>query len=179
MQERGASAFSDWTDDTRALIEDTTQSIREICAELHPRMPSHGALFSMLKDYAGPYARRTGLQTDVTSDQEDGQFSAELELALFRVAQEALTNSAKHAYATHVQVDLQFHTEPMVLSIIDNGVGFDVGGSAPAQPRRGQGLVNMRETAEFNGCDFESQSTRGGGTQVTVRIPKSRRIINA
>jgi two-component system sensor histidine kinase UhpB len=93
--------------------------------------------------------------------------SPEIELALYRIAQEALTNVAKHADATHATIDLQFREGTVSLRIEDDGRGFE--------PReglgRGLGLFGMRERAELVHGTFALESEPGHGTRITIAVP--------
>jgi signal transduction histidine kinase len=91
-----------------------------------------------------------------------------VELALFRITQEALTNVARHAQASHARVELGPVGDGAVLTIQDDGSGFP----DEERPRKpGYGLITMRERAESIGGTFEAGSAEGGGTLITVRLP--------
>ncbi len=159
--------FTDRIEDTRALIEDTNASIREICAGLHPSAIERGGLLGVIQSYALQFSKRTGIQTHVYFPHHEVALPTDLELALFRIFQEALTNCAKHANATAVEVRGQWDGRPIFLSIADNGQGFDPSAS---QAQSGLGLISMREMVEFIGGQLRVQSTSGQGTQVYVEI---------
>lgn len=162
-----AHDFTDRIEDTRALIEDTNASIREICAGLHPSAIERGGLLGVIQSYALQFSKRTGIQTHVYCPHHEIALQPDLELALFRVFQEALTNCAKHAKATAVDVQVQLDGHPIFLSIADNGQGFD---AHNANTQSGLGLISMRETVEFIGGQLRVESTPGHGTQVYVEI---------
>ena len=88
---------------------------------------------------------------------------------MYRLAQEALNNVAKHARANHVDVVLERSAESMSVIIEDNGVGFDVANAEAAG--RGLGLIGMRERAALVGAELQIESTPGRGTTVIVRAP--------
>lgn len=168
--ERTTEEFAGRVEDTRALIEDTTLSVREICAELHPPVIDCGGLFAVVQSYAQQFARRTGLQVNVECQHGEVRLANNLELALFRIVQEALTNSAKHAQARTLTVLLQLDARPVMVMVTDDGVGFDVDNALKARYAVGQGLIHMRETAEFAGGSFTLQSAPGHGTRICVEI---------
>jgi two-component system NarL family sensor kinase len=92
---------------------------------------------------------------------------------LFRITQEALTNVAKHAGASTVCIELDIGTETTYLEISDDGRGFDAASPAPATSQgllSGQGLLNMREMAEFSGGRFSLHASPGFGTRLQVVI---------
>jgi signal transduction histidine kinase len=100
----------------------------------------------------------------------DGQRVApELETAVYRIAQEALTNVAKHAHAQHVALELRREPEGLRLTVEDDGVGFDPGG-----PLGGFGLVGMRERLELAGGTLEVRPREPGGTRVEAWFPLAR-----
>ena len=93
-------------------------------------------------------------------------------MALFRIAQEALNNIGKHSKATMAGVNLSVIGKNIVLSVNDNGVGFNLNGERRA-PGRGFGLGNMRQRAESVGGAITIVSTRGAGTTLSVTVPSS------
>jgi len=161
------NALADRIEDTRALIEDTNASIREICAGLHPAAIERGGILGVIQSHALQFAKRTGIQTQVHCPHQEMALQPDLELALFRVFQETLTNCAKHAHATSVVVRLQLDARPIFLAISDNGNGFD---THDTTLQRGLGLVSMRETVELAGGQLRVTSQPGRGTQVVVEI---------
>ncbi len=156
-------------DDTRALISDTTASIREICADMRPPLLDYAGLAAALESYVHQFARRTGIEVRFDCLNHTARYTPELESLLFRIAQESLTNCAKHAQATSVKLTLSDGTAPIVLTIMDDGIGFD--------PRllgknglTGLGVLNMREMAEVAGGRFNLESAPGKGTYIVVEI---------
>lgn len=170
---RLTSAFAHRIEDTRALIDDTNASIRDICAELHPAALEMGGLLAAVQSYAQQMAARTGLKVVVQCPHGEARLAAALELSLFRIVQEAMTNCAKHARATTVSVRLLFAAEPIRVAVSDDGVGFDAERVLRVASRSGLGLLNMRETAEFVGGRLSIESVPGRGTQVLVEIDPS------
>lgn len=169
-EQRAAQEFADRIEDTRALILDTTLSVREICAELYPPALGAAGLLGVLQSYAEPFSKRTGLQVQIQCPHGDLRLAPDLELALFRIVQEALTNCAKHANASQVMVRLQLDSKPKLLSVTDDGDGFELDAIAGSHSVRGQGLRNMKETAEFVGGRFTLESVPGCGARVFVEI---------
>lgn len=157
-------------EDTRALIDDTTLSIREICAGLHPSAIERGGLLGVVRAYCEQSTRRTGMRVDLRCPHEERRLSPELELALFRIVQEALTNCAKHSNARSVEVRLQFDRPPIIVSITDDGQGFDAEAALQSCNLRGLGLVNMRDTVDFAGGRMRLESSPGAGTRIYIEI---------
>jgi len=110
---------------------------------------------------------RAGVPVDVLA-RNVGRLPPAVETAVYRIAQEALTNVAKHARATSVDVILERRADHVSLIIEDDGVGFDpVAGGASGQ---GFGLVGMQERAGLVGATLEIESSAGKGTTVLVRM---------
>lgn len=157
-------------EDTRALIEDTNASIREICADLRPPVLDYAGLLAALESYAYQFSRRTGISVLVDCYHRSVRLSAELESALFRIAQEALTNCAKHARATSIKVTLDHSSRSIILTVADNGVGFDPDSFRESLHPGGLGVINMKELAEFFDGTFTLVSSPGLGTWIKVEI---------
>jgi PAS domain S-box-containing protein len=158
--------------DNRALVEDTAVSIREICAELRPPVLDYAGLVPALESYVAQFARRTGLEAVFrhSGREEKPALAPATESALFRIAQEALTNVAKHADAKRVTVELA--TRPPCLDVCDDGRGFQPLFDPPIPGATGGlGIITMRETTELSGGTFELHSQHGGGTRIVVRLP--------
>jgi len=156
--------------DTRALLADTTAGIRDVCAELRPATLDYAGLPDALREYAQQFSRRTGIAVKVSAERSAERGDAESESMLFRIAQEALTNCAKHAHASAVKVELSFGNPQMVLTVSDNGAGFDPEALGQAGHRPGLGLLTMRERVEFAGGKFDLESAPGKGTRIRVEI---------
>jgi two-component system, NarL family, sensor histidine kinase UhpB len=95
------------------------------------------------------------------------ELSSQVELAIYRVAQEALTNAMRHSRGSDVGVSLTRANDQLVLSVTDNGRGL------PKDAVAGGGLTGMRERALLIGGELEIKSAAGGGTSVTLRLPLS------
>lgn len=165
-----ASELAARFDDVRALIADTTASIREICADLRPPVLDYGGLVAALESYTHQFQRRTGIVTRYSCSNRDARMPAADESALFRIAQEALTNCAKHSRATQIDVDLVAGNEHLRLTLADNGIGFKPDALGDATYTCGLGILTMREMAEFSGGSFMLASAPGSGTRITVEI---------
>jgi PAS domain S-box-containing protein len=173
---RGTTAFTDCVADTWALLEDTNTGIRDICQDLHPPAFVLGGLTAAVQSYAHSIHKRTGLVVQVACHHPAIDLPNELELALFRMVQEALTNCIKHARASTVTVNLQLDTQPLHISIADDGIGFDAHAltetDMPGAPQSsGQGLRHMRQSAEFFSAIFRIDSSPGCGTCIHIEIP--------
>jgi NarL family two-component system sensor histidine kinase LiaS len=167
----------------RALIEDTSsaeahltqaeelarQAQRELnvlIGELRPPALEGKGLLSALRDYVEDWSRRAEIPAEVHVRGER-EVPLEVEQAVFRVAQEALANVAKHSGAGSVEVDLIYTSDSLTLRVADDGRGFD-----PAKnPGEGFGLQSMHERLEKLGGRVEVESAPGKGTRVTCVCP--------
>ena len=156
--------------ETSTLITDTIVSIREFCVDLRPVILDSAGLVPALDELLHNFGRRTGALVKLRSENMDGQLSKELELLLFRITQEALTNCTKHSNAKTVEVELACVDHKTILTISDDGVGFDPDMPGKGGYPAGLGLLNMRERAEFAGGKFIVTSHPGRGTQIKVEL---------
>jgi PAS domain S-box-containing protein len=158
-----------YLDDIRALLTDTTISIREISADLQPPALSYAGLVAAVESYRQLFEKRTGITVLLNFDNQDARFPRQLENLLFRIVQEALTNCAKHAQATQVKITLKNASFPLLLTIADNGIGFDLE-ALGKEVIAGLGLLNMREMVEIAGGTLNIISTANQGTRICVEI---------
>jgi signal transduction histidine kinase len=143
--------------------------VDQLVWELRPTALDDLGLAAALANYVTDWSARVGTPAQVhTAGLQSGRLSSEIETTLYRIAQEALTNVAKHARATAVDVILERRGEQVMLIVEDNGVGFDAGG--PAGSRGGFGLVGMRERAALVEATIEIESAVGRGTTIIVRM---------
>ena len=163
-------SLADEFDDLRALLQDATTSIRDVCADLRPALLDYAGLIPALESHIQQFSRRTGILVKLVHRGLDERLPGETEALLFRIAQEALTNCAKHAQATTVSIALRGRDGSTALSIADDGVGFDPGQVGSGGSKPGLGLLTMRERAEFAGGEMRIESAPGRGTMVRVRL---------
>ena len=156
--------------EARELLADTIVSIREFCADLRPALLDYAGLVAALEGSAQQFSRRTGVPVHVAHEKFAARVAPEMESLLFRIAQEALTNCAKHAQAGSVQVRLENSGGHCRLTVTDDGVGFDPSTLGKDGHPAGQGLLNMRERAEFAGGKFSVFSGLGKGTRIKVEF---------
>jgi signal transduction histidine kinase len=158
-------------EDSTHLLESTADTIDNVMSELRPPMLDDYGLLAALKWHTKDFSRRTGIDVTVRGEETRTGRTPELEITLFRIAQEALNNVAKHAHAQHVVIALETRENECIMSVWDDGKGLDMEASA-TRTRSGLGMVTMRERAQAVGGRFDARSTPENGTQVTVRIPR-------
>lgn len=155
--------------DARALVEATTASVRDLITELRPPVLADYGLLAALRGYAEELRIRTSIPIRVEGSEPEPRLPPATEIALFRIAQEALTNALKHAPACDVLVRLESGPLAVRLSITDNGPGFDRAALEPGA-RGHWGLAIMEERAEAIGAVLVVAAAPGHGTRVTVRV---------
>jgi two-component system sensor histidine kinase UhpB len=156
--------------DSAALLESTVDSIEDVMAELRPPMLDDYGLYPALNWYARDFSQRTGIGVEVLGSEGAERPAPEIEITLFRIAQEALTNVAKHAGATRVQIELDHATDRCILTVTDNGIGIERV-RLDSRERRGFGMVTMRERTQAVGGHFHVRNVRSGGTQIAIEVP--------
>ena len=155
-------------EDAQALVDATLQSIENLMTDLRPPLLDEYGLGAALGAYAEEFAQRTGVRVEVEGAQETARsLRPEAAIALYRIAQEALSNVAKHAGARSVEIVLERQPPNMVLVICDDGHGF-----VPGVAGRGRwGMSAMRERAEAAGGQLTVVSAPGEGAIVRIAVP--------
>jgi PAS domain S-box-containing protein len=154
-------------EDSLKLVDATLQSIENVMADLRPALLDEYGLAAALAWYGEEYSQRTGIRVGVEAGEAGRQLRPEAAVALFRIAQEALNNAAKHSSAKTVTMGLEEDGGELTLSVRDDGKGFD----PAAAPRGRWGMTTMRERAEAAGGAFSIHSSPGNGTTVRARVP--------
>jgi len=182
------------------LTQYTLENIHKLMFDLRPSILDQLGLIPALRWLAEtrlePKGVRVNVITDPQPDASGGEvdsprFSSDIETALYRVIQEAIHNIARHAAARNVEIRLNMNNDLTSVSIIDDGIGFDLTELSIETIKeidskdfllpdntRGLGLLGMQERIELLGGDLEIESTPGNGTQIHIRIPsEERRLI--
>ena len=156
----------------RKMLGHTANEVERISRNLRPSVLHELGLAAVLRDTSEEFARRTGLALDLCCAQLSPRLSADIELTLYRILQEALKNVEKHACARHVKVCLGQQGVFVQLLVNDDGIGFDPDHHpARRNGKGGLGLVSMRERLEMVGGHFNVKSAPGAGTTIHARIP--------
>lgn len=151
-------------EDLRRLTRGAMAEMRALLSELRPSTLTDAELGELLRLLGSAFTGRTNIPAKVTMTGQ-GVLPAEVQVAIYRICQEALNNVAKHARASSVEIDLQHEGSSIGLSIRDNGQGFD-----PEQTASGHyGLSMMHERAEEIGAILSITSRPGHGTELTIR----------
>lgn len=163
-------------EDVRGTIRQLVDDIRRICGSLRPPTIDSLGLTAALQSYAGEWAKRTGIEVEVRLKLNPGRLPEPIELSVFRIIQEALSNIQRHAQATHVEILLE-HTSPrtLMVSIADNGCGLT--GDFDLSKLSGQGhygLLGISERAALLSGHLRVHNRSEGGLLLQVEVSHPR-----
>lgn len=160
-------------DDLRAVASDTLDLMHDLSLDLRPSSLDDLGLAAALERYAHDYGRKHEINVDFHPGAlRDRRLPAEHELAVYRIVQEALTNTAKHAEAGNVSVTLEMRNGTAVVVAEDDGCGFDTDDARSSNGHtRRLGLLGMEERAALVGGRLTVESRAGAGTSVFLEIP--------
>jgi signal transduction histidine kinase len=153
-----------------ALLERTLAACDQLIAELRPAALGDGGLMPALRSCAARFERRTGIAVEVVGADAVSELEPAAESALLRIVQEALDNVVAHAQARTVRMLLDSAEGKTVLTLRDDGTGFDAAAHGEQRPAKG-GLLRMRDTAEAARGKLRVESRPSYGTVITVEIP--------
>jgi signal transduction histidine kinase len=162
---RDAGQRDDAFAELHELVVATLQDVRRLAVELRPKALDDFGLVPALRRLAQSFTEQIGIAADVEAYLGDGRLPAEIETALYRLVQEALTNVVKHARASRVSISLVRRTGSVSAVIEDDGVGF----SGPSGD--GLGLVGMRERVGLLNGRLVVESRPGRGTTIVAEVP--------
>jgi signal transduction histidine kinase len=152
----------------RKLVQ-LAEAVRRMSHELHPAVLQYSGLGPALRSYCEEFGALTGLQIALRIEGSFERVAPDAALCLFRVAQEALRNVARHAGVKKASVELQRSGGVLRLTVSDEGVGMEPG---RAGAKAGLGLLNIQERARLVGGKVEIRSDPGQGTSITVEVPE-------
>jgi two-component system sensor histidine kinase UhpB len=155
-------------DRAREAVRRALDEVRRISRELRPEMLEQLGLVSALTELSTTFARASGVSVERRFDIPLPRFSPDTELAVYRIAQESLTNVARHSDAAHVWIALAHGLDSVVLRVVDDGCGF---GGVPVEHG---GLRSMRERALSIGGALAIEEGAGGGVEVRLEVPAVR-----
>jgi len=158
----------------RELTAETLEAVRSLAVELRPATLDDLGLIAALEAYTDSYATRIPLPVEFSAqgfDDQTNRLPPQIELVLYRVVQEALTNVAKHSGAAHVRVTLRLNMQEAVAVVADDGHGFDVEDVMRSR-ERGLGLFGMQERLALVQGQLVIDSAPGRGTRIEARVPE-------
>jgi two-component system, NarL family, sensor histidine kinase UhpB len=161
-------------DESKEAVRRALDEVRRISSELRPEMLEHLGLVSALTELTTTFSRASGVRVDRQFEESLPKLERDTELAVYRIAQESLTNVARHAQANRVTITLERGPDSVVLCVVDDGRGFDT-----TSPDEHGGLRSMRERAVLVGAALAIKQAPAGGVEVRLEapaIPVSERI---
>jgi signal transduction histidine kinase len=153
--------------ETSALLSATVNEIRNISNNLMPSVLNEFGLATGIKYLISDIEKNTDLKINLNVLNIQEGYDRKNDIYLYRIIQEAINNTLKHAKATLIEISLAESEESIVLEIIDNGTGFN------EKAKKGNGIANMRERANLMGGTFSIRKNENGkGTTIRVEVPK-------
>jgi PAS domain S-box-containing protein len=152
-----------------AIAQRIDRDVDQLVWELRPTALDDLGLRAALTNYVQDWSKRVGIPVQLhTAGLSDDRLASDAETTLYRIAQEALNNVAKHSRAGNVDVILERRADHVLLVVEDDGVGFDAAETHGA--RQGFGLIGMQERAALVGANLQIESAAGKGTTILVRM---------
>ena len=152
--------------EVKKLVNQAMAELLQLARQLRPSALDDHGLLPALATHVRRFAAQTGIEADLNTRGEAADLAPDQEIAVYRVAQEALANVARHAEASRVQIDLDTSGSALELRVRDDGRGFNEHGR-----RHGLGLDGMAERARLVGGELEIDSVPGAGTELVMRVP--------
>ena len=149
------------------VIDTTVKTVRRIASELRPSLLDDLGLLAAMEWHLEEFERRSGILKELNIPETEIQLSNSLKIGIFRIFQESLTNVARHAEATKVTVSLVQKEKQLILTIRDNGKGFE----EKKGVKKTLGLLGMKERSQMMGGHYSISGIPGEGTTVTVIVP--------
>jgi len=156
---------------TRLLVDKAVKTVHDFARELRPTLLDDLGLIPALQMHMKQFMADTGIRASLEVFANLNQSNTKARTVLYRIAQEALTNVARHAKASQVEVSIEPIGNTIRMIIKDNGQGFQVSGDTDTKKKNRLGMIGMRERAEMIGGSFHVDSAPGGPTMVRVEIP--------
>ncbi len=158
--------------ETSSLLVSTLENLRRLSYDLRPSMLDDLGLIPTLRWYTESYAKRLGIPINFKITALDKRLDLEIETAIYRIVQEALTNIAKYAQAKEVHISLEKKGSRLITKVEDNGRGFTLKTSVSGENHyQGSGILGMKERIYNLGGTFHIESKQGVGTKLLVEIP--------
>lgn len=162
-------------EELRELTSGALDSVRRVAMDLRPAALDDLGLLPTLQSYAERFSRSTPIAVTMEVEGLGKRLPRDVELVLYRVFQEALTNISKHASATTALVQVRRDGSEVTLVIEDDGGGFDPGSLSPTRGS-GLGLFGMQERLTLVGGAVEVESEKGKGTRIVARVPLGKKL---
>jgi signal transduction histidine kinase len=157
--------------EVQGRVTEVIQEVRTLSQLLRPSMLDHLGLVPSIRSLAEGIGGRAGIEIDLRMPPSERRLPPEIEVLLYRVTQEALTNMVKHARARHAAIVLELEPARATLTISDDGVGFDVDRLRKSPSQVGVGLIGMRERVAYHQGWIDIRSQPGAGVRIRLSIP--------
>lgn len=172
MPESSVKGIETQLEGIKALLDTTSKEVHGLIYDLRPSLLDDLGLPAALRSCAHNSLDAAGMEVHLEVVGQEKRLSPEVEIAVFRIVQEAVTNIASHAQAESAYISLEFKEKSVSIQVEDDGIGFDFSqGFSSASVGHGAGLLGMRERAELLGGTLTINTEPGGGTRVSVEIP--------
>jgi signal transduction histidine kinase len=162
-------------EEARTIAESVLQSVRDLSQLLHPSMLDDFGLPEAIAAYLKNFSRRTAIRAELTTGGLAARLAPEVEVTVYRIVQEALTNIARHSSARRCTIDIRATDGTLTLRVDDDGIGMPPMGLRE-RPSRGLGLIGMRERAQSLDGSLLVENRPEGGTRLVVTIPPRLRL---
>jgi two-component system sensor histidine kinase UhpB len=159
-------ALSDELGELKRLVNQAMGELLQLARQLRPTALDDHGLLPALATHVRRFASQTGIHADLQTHGEAAELAPDQEIAVYRVAQEALANVARHSEASYVKVELDASGSTVELRVRDDGRGFEPDGRGG-----GLGLGGMAERARLAGGELTIDSTPGSGTELVLKVP--------
>lgn len=157
-------------------LDKSIETIRRIATELRPSLLDNMGLLAVIEWYLKEFEKRTGIFTTFIGTIPEPLLPSIVKTSLFRIVQESLTNVGNHSMARSVVVTLDQKEAELILSIQDNGIGFNI---HEMSGKKALGILGMKERAAMMGASYTIDSKPGSGSTVTIIIPLGSRSYNS
>ena len=154
----------------KMVVNSTLQETRRFIFDLRPMILDDLGLEPTLRRYVQQFVDKHKLEVGVVTNNMSQRLPSEIEVAVFRLVQEALENVAKHAHAKHAQITLDINGDNVTVTVEDDGAGFNTDETRAGDPKR-KGLATMRQRVDMFGGSLQLESNPGRGTKLAATLP--------
>ena len=173
------SQAKDELNELKDIARNSIKDVRRIIYDLRPMSLDDLGLIPTLQRYIDKFMEETGINVDLMILDNPEEIKPIIEIACFRIIQEALNNASKHSKAKEVLIKIEYAVDKLFIVIKDNGIGFEKDKLKRSKDLRGYGLIGMKERAELLSGKLDIISSLGEGTKVLLTIPLEREeVIN-
>lgn len=162
--------------EARTVAQHALSGVRDLSQLLRPSMLDDFGLPDTLRWYLRRFSDRTGIRTDLVEDRLGERLPIDIEVCVYRFIQEALTNVSRHARAQACRIFVQRVASSVIVTVEDDGIGWQAPAPGHAAAPNGLGLIGIRERVAGFGGTFRIEGTSGKGTRLTIELPLEARV---